>query len=78
MKSINKKTKVAKAVKTLAKALKKDPQFFLAYQANIAMPFKDEYSRKRKAKNYDYLNNQDIHEIANEAAKSFLDILIRS
>ena len=78
MKNVNKKTKVAKAVKTFTKALKKDPDFFMAYQANIAMQFKDEYSRRRKAKNYDYLNNQEIHEIANKAAKSFLELLVRS
>lgn len=77
MKSVNKKTKVAKAVKTLTKALKKDPSFFMSYQANIAMQFKDLYSRKRRQKRYGYINNQDVHFIANEAAKSFLDLLIR-
>jgi hypothetical protein len=71
------KTKLQKAVKTLRKALGKDSELYYAYQANIAMQFKDEYSRKRKAKNYDYMNNQDVHEIANTAAKSFLDLLIK-
>lgn len=69
------KTKTQKAVKTLCKSLKKDPEFFYAYQANIAMQFKDEYARRRKEKRY--LNNTDIHEIANDAAKSFLELLIQ-
>lgn len=76
MKNTNKKTKVAKAVKTLTKALKKDPSFFNAYQANIAMQFKDEYARKRRTKSY--MNSQDIHKIANKAAQSFLNLLIKS
>jgi len=71
------KTKVQKAVKTLRKALKNDTDLYYAYQANIAMQFKDEYSRKRKLKNYEYLNNDDIHEIANTAAKTFLNLLIK-
>lgn len=71
------KSKLQKAVKTFRKGLKKDSDFYLAYQANIAMQFKDEYSRKRKEKNYDYMNNEDIHIIANNAARSFLDLLIK-
>jgi len=71
------KTKLSKAVKTLSKELKKDKDLYYAYQANIAMQFKDEYSRRRKEKNYDYINNEDIHKIANDAAKSFLDLLIK-
>jgi hypothetical protein len=67
--------KLKKAVKILSKNIKKDPELYYAYQANIAMQFKDEYSRKRKKKNY--LNNEDIHEIANNAAKGFLDLLIK-
>jgi len=69
------KTKLEKAVKTLCKELRKDPDYFRSYQANIAMQFKDEYSRKRKNKKY--LNNDDIHEIANDAATSFLNLLIK-
>jgi len=72
------KTKLQKAVKRLCKSLKEDPDFYRAYQANIAMQFKDEYSRKRKLKNYEYLNNDDIHEIANTAARSFLNLLINN
>ena len=70
------KTKLEKAVKTLRKGLKKDPDLYYAYQANIAMQFKDEYSRTRKDKMHGYINNEDVHQIANKAAKAFLDLLI--
>jgi hypothetical protein len=71
------KTKLKKAVKTLSKALRNDPDYFRAYQANIAMQFKDEYYRKKVAKKYGYINNEDVHQIANTAATSFLELLIK-
>jgi len=71
------KTKLKKAVKTLRKSLKKDADLYYAYQANIAMQFKDEYHRQLRNKNYDYMNCDDIHNIANAAAKSFLNLLIK-
>jgi len=71
------KTKLQKSIKTLTKALKKDSELYYAYQANIAMQFKDEYARKRKGKMHGYINNEDVHQIANQAAKSFLDLLIK-
>jgi len=73
----NMKRKLKKAVKTLSRALRNDPDYFRAYQANIAMQFKDEYSRKKIEKNYGYINNEDIHKIANKAATSFLELLIK-
>ena len=60
------------AVATLSKALRNDKDLFYCYQANIAMAFKDEYHRKRK----NYMNNKDIHDVANDAAKNFLKLLI--
>jgi hypothetical protein len=71
------KTKLKKAVKTLRKSLKKDEDLFYAYQANIAMQFKDEYYKQLKKKRYRYMNYEDIHNIANQAAKYFLDLLIK-
>ena len=71
-----KKTKIEKAVKTLSKALRNDSELFYAYQANIAMQFKDQYAVKRKEKGYSYMNTDDVHEVANDAAKSFLALLI--
>jgi hypothetical protein len=68
--------KIEKAVKTLCKALRKDPKLFYAYQSGIAVQFQDEYSRRRKEKDYLYMNNEDIHQISNDAATAFLNILI--
>jgi len=61
---------VAKAVDTITDAIKEDDSLFYAYQANIAMAFKDEYARNPKR----YKNRQDIHEIANTAAINFLHL----
>lgn len=63
---------IKKEIDVLRKALK-DPGYYYSWQANIAMAFKDEYSRNKKK----YKNRQDIHEIANNAAKNFLNILMR-
>ena len=57
----------------LFKALKEEPDLYFAYQSNIGMAFKDEYHRNKKR----YKNRKDIHNIANNAAKYFLDLLIR-
>ena len=54
------------------KALKEDDALYIAYQANIAQAFKDEYSRNKNK----YKNKVDIHNIANRAAKNFIDLLI--
>lgn len=67
---------VSEAVKVLADALKKDNDFYYAYQANIAMAFKDkvyQYQRKHGKRS---LSQKDYHVIANDAAKGFLDSLI--
>jgi hypothetical protein len=66
------KTKVSKAVKTLTEALRKDPDFYRSYQANIAMAFKDEYDRSSKK----YKNRGDIYKIANTAADNFMNLWI--
>lgn len=62
------------AVEKLTQELKKDEGFFISYQANIAMAFKDEYDRCEKK----YKNSHDIHTIANAAAKNFLNLLCSS
>ena len=64
------------AVDVLCKALNKDKSegsYYHSWQANIAMAFKDEYERI-------YPNTVEhskmvVHQIANNAAKNFLDIL---
>ena len=57
----------------LIKALKEDKDYYYGWQANIAMAFYDEYRRCEKK----YKNRKDIHRIANNAAKNFLNTLMR-
>jgi hypothetical protein len=64
-------------IEELIKELRIDKDLYYAYQANIAMAFKDEFSRRRKTKKYNYFTRNDIHEVGNQAAKNFLDLLIR-
>ena len=59
------------AVETLCKALREDSDYYYSWQANIAMQFKDEMGRGG------YEVDEQVHEIANDAAKAFLDLLIR-
>ena len=56
------------AFKVVAKNIKDDSGLYYAYQSNIAMAFKDEVARRG-------LHLPDVHEIANEAAKYFLNNL---
>jgi len=64
--------KIEEAVKVLTTALKEDERLREGYKANIAMAFKDEYARKKIDKNY--VNSNDLHEIANQAADNFLNL----
>jgi hypothetical protein len=65
--------RVQKAVKVLTKALKDDPGFYLSYQSNIAMAFQDEWDRQAKLHP---LETADVHKVANNAAKNFLNMWI--
>lgn len=69
--------RLKKAIKILIKGLRGDKDFYYGWQANIAMAFKDKYYNYKKKKNKRWLNQKDIHEIANESAKEFLNLLIR-
>ena len=61
------------AVNTLCKNLREDKELYYGYQANIAMSFLDE-AQRTLGEDIDY----DLyHEIANNAAKNFLNILIK-
>jgi hypothetical protein len=66
--------KTRDAVKAVCNQIRKDPELYLAYQANIAMAFYDEY--RRRAKNSKYVSRTKLHLIANSAAKNFLDLWI--
>lgn len=57
---------VAEAVRVLAKALREDEVFFLAYQSSIANAFIDEMQTRS-------LEERTTEQIANNAAKNFLD-----
>lgn len=58
------------AVIKLKEELKKDEGYYYSWQANIAMAFKDEYIRKMGG------TSSNVHDIANQAARNFLDLLI--
>lgn len=58
------------AVEHLCSELLKDSGYYDSWKANIAMSFKDEFYRS-------YLN-KGIHEISNNAAENFLDMLCRT
>lgn len=67
------------AVEQLIKALKEDPEYYYSWQANIAMSFQDEYSKRFKGQTL-YPEGETpaiIAEIANEAAKNFLNLLCK-
>jgi hypothetical protein len=66
-------TKLSEAVKVLIEALKTNEDYRRSWNDNIAMAFKDEYSRNRLK----YKTRQDIHKIANTAANDFLKLLCK-
>lgn len=64
----------------LSKALK-DPDYYIAWQANIAMAFKDEWDdnfdlRVINQKMLEDGEKTSVHIIANKAAKRFLDMFL--
>jgi len=67
----------------LFKMLREDPELYYAYQANIAMAFKDNMDwAATKVEcgedNVSYtVSREQLHTIANDAAKYFLNLLIK-
>lgn len=61
--------------KDIFKLIKSDEGIWVAWQANIAMAFKDEYRRFLKASGKKQASFKDMHEIANNAAMNFLKLL---
>lgn len=57
--------------------IKEDSGLFLAWQANIAMAYIDSERWYKKRTGKKTLNAHDKHSIANEAAKHFLELLIK-
>lgn len=69
------KTDVPHAVHALGLALSKDSSFYYAYQSNIAMPFVDAFNNANLPSHP--ITSDMIRDIANIAAKQFLDLLIK-
>ena len=71
--------KLKEAIEVLIDALKEDKSegsYYYSWQANIAMSFVDEFNRNPG----EYTSNVEyplLLEIANQAAKNFLDLLIK-
>jgi len=64
-------------VRLLVEELKKDKDYYIAWESNIAMAFYDNYlwyARKWKKR---VMNKKDIHCIANNSAICFLDLLMK-
>lgn len=57
------------------KRIKNEPDLHYAWQANIAMAFKDEFWRRKNTNKTLIDVEDDLHEMANQAAKNFLDQL---
>lgn len=69
---------IPNAIKVLSNVMidKSEGSYYHSWQANIAMTFKDEWSRKAEERNYIDLGKLDIHQIANDAAKNFLNLFL--
>lgn len=63
------------AVEHLCSELRKDSAYYVGWQANIAMAFQDAYSMEVQTVSPEKFN---LHRVANDAAKNFLDLLIRN
>lgn len=72
---------IKEAVKVLCKALREDPEYYYGWQANIAMAYKDETKSSPEAGKTLPIGTivmswEECHEVANKAAKRFLNTLI--
>lgn len=70
--------KFINAIQIICNELEKDKELYYAWQSAIAMSFYDNYRLKKKQVFQRNLKLIDIHEISNEAAKAFLNLLKRS
>jgi len=62
--------KIQNAVNKLRKDLKDDEGLYIGYQSNIAMAFYDEANKQG-------IKNDKLLDISNNAAKNFLNLLIK-
>lgn len=63
------------ALDKLIHALKNDKEYREGWKANIAMAYKDSEQWYKSKTNKKYLNSEDKHIIANNAADHFLKLL---
>jgi len=73
------KITIEQSVDKLKEVLNKDKEYYHSWQANIAMSYIDNehWYCKKHDKKPSQLNKEDKHIIANNAAKHFLDLLIK-
>ena len=68
------------AVDNICQALKDDSGYYIAWKANIAMAFKDEFDREHSKRIPDFskwlFTENGVHEIANNASDNFLKLLM--
>lgn len=76
----NQHDSIEHAVRTLAKALKDDPEFYYGYQSNIAISFQQQWEKMLREKVFASAvilpKHELIHDMSNQAAKNFLDLFI--
>lgn len=63
---------ISAAIKTIAKEIREDDGYREGWQANIAMSFYDAF---RNSPHGPDVPHEELHEIANRAAKNFLGLL---
>lgn len=66
-----------KVIRKLSKALKEDEDYRQSWVSNIAMSYIDCESWYKRATGKEYLNREDKHTIANNAAEHFLTLLTK-
>lgn len=65
-------------IKDLKEKLRKDEGYRYGWISNIAMSYIDIEKSYRDKTNKKYLNKQDRHIVANDAAKNFIQILLQN
>lgn len=73
----NKNITIRETVERLCEELVKDRAYYYGWQANIAMAFQDEYYKHYKEMGMTGVEIDSIHKISNNAAKNFLNLLIK-
>jgi len=69
---------VKQAIEKITDELKNDEAYYIGWQANIAMAFKDEFHRQAgNPGEMRHINSDELHVISNTAADNFLALLCR-